>query len=297
MSSRAGRDAAVGSAFSIAVHLAFLIAAAGWLRVQSESLSTPLAVALWTEPFPSAEAPVDRAVSEPAEEARGEGVLLPEAEPAPERTERPERAVDIPAPSPEPERPELPVPSAVDEAGSPLPMPRHEDLIEAPPSAGPASEERRRLLAEQSRASDSSGVGLAKRLQGSRERVPVKGPEPTEVPSAETGDAVLAVERGVSGPLGQRRILYSEKPPYPEWARRLGLEAEIRFRFWVAPDGRVNRIEFVTFSGSTELDRLAERTLRKWRFEPLPRGVPQRDEWGVVPMIFTLIPGGGGSAR
>jgi len=166
-----------------------------------------------------------------------------------------------------------------------------DELVMTPPS-GPTARDRRQRLTEQHESAEATEERIASRLSGGRERGPVSGARSSEA-AAPRGDGTLAEEKGVAGPLGERRILYSEKPHYPDWARRIGLEAEVRFRFWVTPQGTVDRVEYITFSGSSQLDRLAEKTLRKWKFEPLPRGVPQKDEWGIIPMSFTLIPGNG----
>ena len=92
---------------------------------------------------------------------------------------------------------------------------------------------------------------------------------------------------GIEGPLGERGLLYSEDPPYAEWARVAGIEAEVRFRFWVSSEGNVIRILAIRKSGYPEFESLARAALARWRFEPLPRG-QNREEWGEVPIIWQL---------
>jgi len=166
------------------------------------------------------------------------------------------------------------------------------------PVSGPDEEERARLLAERfaraTDATDDRAASLAGRRGGQPASLPgpvrrSRGSGAREARDALPGPDRVAAEEGVVGPLGARGLLYHEKPPYPSWARQLGLEAESRFRIWVDPAGVVTRIEVLSHSGSRELDDLARETLRRWRFSPLPADAADDDEWGIVPMTFTLI--------
>ena len=44
------------------------------------------------------------------------------------------------------------------------------------------------------------------------------------------------------GPAASRSVLYSEFPPYPEWAQKKGIESKVKLKFWVEPDGTVGEI-------------------------------------------------------
>lgn len=92
---------------------------------------------------------------------------------------------------------------------------------------------------------------------------------------------------GIEGPLGKRGLVYFEKPSYPQWARQAGIEAQVRFRFWVSSQGNVFRILALKKSAYPELESLARQALARWRFEPLPRG-EEREEWGEVPFVWEL---------
>lgn len=99
--------------------------------------------------------------------------------------------------------------------------------------------------------------------------------------------APLGATADIEGPLGERGLLYLEYPPCPLWAQKAGVEAEIRFRFWVSPDGNVIRVRAIKKSSYPEFEALARQALGRWRFAPLPRGA-EREEWGEVPIIWRL---------
>ena len=82
-----------------------------------------------------------------------------------------------------------------------------------------------------------------------------------------------------------RGILKSPEPPYPEWAKRQGVEANVELKFWVLPSGEVSSIEVFETSGWSGLDRLASETLRQWIFEPIEKDIIQ---WGIITFLFQL---------
>src|SRR5690606_32638682 len=55
-------------------------------------------------------------------------------------------------------------------------------------------------------------------------------------------------------------------PDYPRGALRRGESGEVLLRIHVDADGRPERIEVASSSGFRELDRAAERAVRRWRF-------------------------------
>ncbi len=112
-------------------------------------------------------------------------------------------------------------------------------------------------------------------------------PERANTPTSR--DSVLrpGSSAGIEGDLGERGLLYYENPIYPDWAREGGIEAEVRFRFWVSSAGHVVRIQAVRKCAYPELESLARQALAQWLFEPLPRG-EDKEEWGEVPIIWRL---------
>jgi len=55
----------------------------------------------------------------------------------------------------------------------------------------------------------------------------------------------------------------------------------------VTPDGKVKSVRPAQ-KGNARLEDAASRVLRTWRFEPLPRAFPQRDQRCLVTFNFTL---------
>lgn len=93
----------------------------------------------------------------------------------------------------------------------------------------------------------------------------------------------------IEGPLSARKVTGYSLPPFPAWAREMGLiEADVAIRFYVSPDGRVveDRMRVERTSGYGRLDRLAMEHLKRWRFEA--RLSLDGDEWGVITFRFLL---------
>lgn len=71
----------------------------------------------------------------------------------------------------------------------------------------------------------------------------------------------------------------------PEYSGQM--EAEIRVRFEVRPDGTVGRVVPLK-KMNPELENEVYRTLRGWRFDRLPSSVPQESQWGTITFRFVL---------
>lgn len=93
---------------------------------------------------------------------------------------------------------------------------------------------------------------------------------------------------GLTGDLGQRRILEKVQPAYPEAARRTGVEGDVRLRVYVSAEGAVGRVDVVKYSGTPEMDKRAIEALKRWRFAPLPEGASAGTQWGEITMHFRL---------
>jgi protein TonB len=242
--------------------------------------------------------PVDAVIVDPLPEpvfASVDELDAPDIEPPEFGRVTPDAPDAIAAPTPPPalefpvaevEPPSLELDLSTDPVSETLGPPPLAGELNAPP-AGPARAERRREIEAASKSRERDVTSRIARVRGARERV--AAPIPPPAPPRDTADGPVAAQEGVEGPLGKRRLIYRESPPYPEWARRQGLETDVKFRIWVNPGGTVSRVSITKRSGNTELDALAERALKQWRFEPLPAHVPQRDEWGEVPMAFRLV--------
>jgi TonB family protein len=86
----------------------------------------------------------------------------------------------------------------------------------------------------------------------------------------------------VSGPVARRELAYV--PPIPEVD--VTGETEFEIKFWVRPNGTVDRVAPLNRTGGVELERVATNYLRKWRFTPLSDNEPQVEEWGTVTITF-----------
>jgi TonB family protein len=93
----------------------------------------------------------------------------------------------------------------------------------------------------------------------------------------------------IRGALLGRGVLKSEQPEVPEWFRKKGIEATVRLRFSVTPDGRVKEnIDTAVGSGYAELDSLAKSALLKWVFEPLDPAKGNEVQDGVIEFKFSI---------
>lgn len=73
--------------------------------------------------------------------------------------------------------------------------------------------------------------------------------------------------------------------PLPDYNAQV--EAEIRVRFQVKPNGTVGQV-IPLKKMNPELEKEIYRTLRSWRFDRLPSGMPQQAQWGTITFRFVL---------
>lgn len=102
------------------------------------------------------------------------------------------------------------------------------------------------------------------------------------VSDTETGSSRLGSVQWIGG--GKRRKVSGALPRYPAG---VNVAAQIKLEAVVAPDGTVRSVRPAQ-KGNARLEEAAMRELRRWRFEPLPRSIPQRDQRCVVTFNFTL---------
>lgn len=77
---------------------------------------------------------------------------------------------------------------------------------------------------------------------------------------------------------GRRKIYNYNLPEYPGGVSK---NIDIRLRFSILPDGSVGTIIPLT-KADTRLENSAMNSLRRWRFEPLPQGFIQREQFAVI---------------
>jgi TonB family protein len=91
----------------------------------------------------------------------------------------------------------------------------------------------------------------------------------------------------LAGPIANRDILSKILPKYPSWCLRQGISGVVKIRVWVEPSGRVREGTLVeASSGYPDLDQSVINALKSWKFAPLPSGVVQETQWGVITFRF-----------
>lgn len=115
-------------------------------------------------------------------------------------------------------------------------------------------------------------------------------PAPSPAPPAPPADAAPAAPAAVTVTEARFDAAYlnNPRPAYPMLSRRLREEGQVMLRVLVSPDGRPNRIELRTSSGSERLDRAAEEAVARWRFVPARQGEAAVEAWVLVPIVFKL---------
>jgi protein TonB len=94
----------------------------------------------------------------------------------------------------------------------------------------------------------------------------------------------------IEGELAGRALKRQVNPAYPDWARKEGIEAIVRFRLSVLPNGLLKEsdLQLEQTSGYRELDRIVYEALIQWEFNPLPSDLPQVDQTGIITFSFNL---------
>jgi len=202
------------------------------------------------------------------------------------RPDPPQTQPDVPEPDvPEPE--EIPEP-VTDEAA------RQVDL----------AEQIEDVDADVIQTPDTDQINPEANQQQQREEV-VAPPQAIRSDQIREGDEISGDERGTEGApdveqgTGSDRELSSpydlrwegdlDRSPMvqPLPVNREEMEAVIRVRFEVHPDGSIGRI-IPVIRMNPELEREVMNTLRNWRFSRLPSGVPQEPQWGTITFRFVL---------
>ncbi len=94
----------------------------------------------------------------------------------------------------------------------------------------------------------------------------------------------------IEGAIAARTVLRQVNPIYPDWARKQGIEASVRFQLTVLPNGLLKEsdIQLDQTCGYPELDRAVYDALIQWEFQPLATDVAQVDQSGTITFSFSL---------
>jgi protein TonB len=144
------------------------------------------------------------------------------------------------------------------------------------------------------RRGEEAAAGSAPGLSGVGSAVgsAARGGPGSMVSAGEVGMLAMPAPAGViegppttfARPLGG----YQLTPPYPESARRQGIQGTTLLRFEVLATGRVGRIAVDRSAGHADLDRAAIEAVQQWRFEPALRGPEPVTVWVTLPVHFEL---------
>jgi hypothetical protein len=90
-------------------------------------------------------------------------------------------------------------------------------------------------------------------------------------------NTIKAAALDIKGPAARRRITHL--PPSSE--ARLPVAGDCQIKFWIFPDGTVGKVIPIA-QGDNQAVAVAIDRVKKFRFEPLPKDVPQMEQWGVI---------------
>lgn len=164
-----------------------------------------------------------------------------------------------------------------------------EEVLRLPPAAKIAADGQssrvRTQLAENSRERKDRGfgAGLGKKAKSV---APGKGESTGEPASGAVGSGI---GNNVSMSMqwtdgGTRKRLSGDLPEYPPGVK---VETQIKIEVAVLPEGSVKSLRPVQ-KGNTALEEAAIRATRLWKFEPLRKSSPQREQSCVVTFNFQL---------
>jgi len=84
------------------------------------------------------------------------------------------------------------------------------------------------------------------------------------------------------------RLIKSERPPYPQVARRQGWEGTVVLRINIGPGGNVENVATQKSTGYDALDESAAQSVKTWRFDPAKDGEFPVSSVVDLPIRFNL---------
>lgn len=93
----------------------------------------------------------------------------------------------------------------------------------------------------------------------------------------------------ISGPAGRREVLYRpDLPPVVRWPAKMDQDLyndifNVKLKFYVTADGKVDFVEKLSSCGYTEIDVLAIRYMKMWQFTPV---AGKSKQWGNIWLKF-----------
>ncbi|MBL8957545.1 MAG: TonB family protein [Myxococcaceae bacterium] len=167
-----------------------------------------------------------------------------------------------PEPEPEPEKPKPPPPKPQIKVAQPKPMP----VEEPPPPTEEAPKEEAKpppvFIGVSMSGTSSAGTFSAPVGNSAMGGVAPKAPNPEEV-KAYRAPKYVPPGGADTDPVAQDEV----KIPYPEEAKRAGIEGTVRLRITVDFEGKVTEVKVLSGPGYG-LDEAAREALKRFRFKP-----------------------------
>ena len=88
------------------------------------------------------------------------------------------------------------------------------------------------------------------------------------------------------GRSGPPAAVETPPPAYPESLACAGVGGTVQLRVNIGTDGRVGQVEVQQSSGNAELDQVAAKAVREWKFRPAMNAGTAVAKWIAVPMTF-----------
>jgi len=131
---------------------------------------------------------------------------------------------------------------------------------------------------------NSAPIGMENQKEASTDIKTTEGVGHQGITGAPDGNA------NIEGALAGRTILRQVNPIYPDWAKKQGIEATVKFQITVLPNGllKSDDIDLEQTSGYRDLDRVVYDALIQWEFQPLAPDAAQDNQSGVVTFSFSL---------
>ena len=89
-----------------------------------------------------------------------------------------------------------------------------------------------------------------------------------------------------TGPSGPPAAVETPPPDYPEALACAGVGGTVQLRVNIGTDGKVGQVEVQQSSGNADLDQVAARAVRNWKFRPAMNAGTPVAKWIAVPMTF-----------